>query len=449
MFDVQFASTLKMEFTKMFAENLNEDDFNHSNIQKERIAMLNAVQESWAKVATPDQCKKSAESVGYSYNESTLKLFFSDSRRITPDEMADTYRERLTSNKRRNPTVVQKEILETPRDQNIEGEPFDENPVAQEELKELAQNTQDGFSRLVISAKLLTSDEMMELIRAHKEKKLNKCLHRLFPPTEMVEKPIEYWVIPFFRMLAEQNTFLLSPLPSLIATNTLFKSFTQNVIFPRHLHTLTPEAIYEFETHIELQLARDPGLVEQFSSKPQIAFKSTETNEDKIFTFPKVSSVFHEEPHANSGYSSRLIDAIDVLDKALCKGLLNLMAEYYPFDDDPCETKNCISADYPYTSVLVNEYPQFYTIIQKHIEINDLVTMKPRISRPNLDIKSQTQKAADFIHLSICSLLSCDNHINSEKLKELDLKFIKMLSDNIMDVDSCNIYLKNNKSKKN
>lgn len=140
----------------------------------------------------------------------------------------------------------------------------------------MAQNTQDGFSRLVISAKLLTSDEMMELIRTHKEKKLNKCLHRLFPLTEMVEKPIEYWVISFFRMLAAQNTFLLSPLPSLVAPNTFFKSFTQNVIFPRHLHTLTTEAIYEFETHIEPQLARDPGLVEQFSSKPQIAFKSTE-----------------------------------------------------------------------------------------------------------------------------------------------------------------------------
>lgn len=171
-------------------------------------------------------------------------------------------------------------------------------------------------------------------------------------------------------------------------------------------------------------------------------------NEDKIFTFPKVSSVFHEEPHANSDYSSRLIDAIDVLDKALCKGWLNLMAEYYPFDDDPAETKNCISADYPYTSVLVNEYPQFYTIIQKHLEINDLVTMKTRISLPNLNIKSQTQKAADFIHLSINALLSCDKHINSEKLKELDSKFIKMLSDNIMDVDSCNVYLKNNQSRK-
>jgi len=287
---------------------------------------------------------------------------------------------------------------------------------------------------------------MMALIRTHKEKKLNKCLHRLFPLTEMVEKPIEHWVVFFFRMLAEQNTFLLSPLPSLIANNTLFKSFTQNVVFPRHLHTLTTEAIYEYETHIEPQLARDPKLVEQFSSKPQIPFKSTEKNEDKIFTFPTVSSVFHEVPHANSGYSSRLIDAIDVLDKALCKGLLNLMAEYYPFDD-PGETKN-ISADYPCTSVLVNEYPQFYTIIQKHLEINDLVTMKPRISRPNLNIKSQTQKAADFIHLSICALLSCGKPINSEKLKELDSKFIKMLSDNIMDVDSCNVYLNNNQSRK-
>ena len=77
---------------------------------------------------------------------------------------------------------------------------------------------------------------------------------------------------------------------------TLFKSFTQNIIFPRHLHTLTPEAIYEFETHIELQLARDPGLVEQFSSKPQIAFKSTETNEDKIFTFPKAVRSISRRP---------------------------------------------------------------------------------------------------------------------------------------------------------
>ena len=63
---------------------------------------------------------------------------------------------------------------------------------------------------------------MMALIRTHKEKKLNKCLHRLFPLTEMVEKPIEHWVVFFFRMLAEQNTFLLSPLPSLIATISYF-----------------------------------------------------------------------------------------------------------------------------------------------------------------------------------------------------------------------------------
>ena len=96
------------------------------------------------------------------------------------------------------------------------------------------------------------------------------------------------------------------------------------------------------------------------------------------------------------------------------------MAEYYPFNDDPGEIINCISVDYPYTSVLVNEYPQFYTIIQEHNEIKDLVTMKPRIPRPNLNLKSQTQKAAAFIHLSICSLLSFDNQINSEKWKELD-----------------------------
>ena len=67
---------------------------------------------------------------------------------------------------------LHKEILENPNDQNFEGEIYDENPQAQEELKELAQNTRDGFSRLVISAKILTSDEMMELIRTFKEKQM-------------------------------------------------------------------------------------------------------------------------------------------------------------------------------------------------------------------------------------------------------------------------------------
>jgi hypothetical protein len=68
---------------------------------------------------------------------------------------------------------LHEEILENPNDQNVEGEIYDENPQAQEELKELAQNTRDGFSRLVISAKILTSDEMMEQIRTFKEKKPN------------------------------------------------------------------------------------------------------------------------------------------------------------------------------------------------------------------------------------------------------------------------------------
>jgi hypothetical protein len=63
--------------------------------------MLKAVREAWAKVASPDQCEKSAESVGYSINPEELELFFAKSR-VTPNEVAATYRQFLNKKKQRN-----------------------------------------------------------------------------------------------------------------------------------------------------------------------------------------------------------------------------------------------------------------------------------------------------------------------------------------------------------
>jgi 5-carboxymethyl-2-hydroxymuconate isomerase len=151
-------------------------------------------------------------------------------------------------------------------------------------------------------------------------------------------------------------------------------------------------------------------------------------------------------PYQADDYSIRLNDAINQLDSALCQGLLSLINEYYPFSNDN-ETPISISTDYPYTSALVQEYPQFATIIRHNNEIFDLVTMRSRINRPNVDAQAQSQKTAQFIHLSIKTLMQIHNS-NSDQLMKLDRKFVQILSNYSRDFISCRDYLNKNVNKK-
>lgn len=94
MFDVQLASSVKLEFSKSYKGYLTKfSTLQTSNIQKQRLAMMYAIRDSWGVVATPVQCKKSAETAGYCVtNEQEISKFF-ESARVSSDELASQNRQ--------------------------------------------------------------------------------------------------------------------------------------------------------------------------------------------------------------------------------------------------------------------------------------------------------------------------------------------------------------------
>lgn len=478
MFDVQLAAPLKAKFSSYYKSYLAKFEKKEiSNIQKQRLAMLCAIQDSWSEVANPHNCKKSGKKAGYKvHNDADIEKFFNDKKnRVASDLLASAFRADASTRRQKkkgrssfsgnylqaSSSTSEIHALQTtdvdsviPENYQYDFDRNEQSSEIQQEINEIREDTIDTFSRLTINGKILTSSEMINHIRAFKESRHgDTCLHIKFPVELIYQVEIEVWICDFFNVLHLNGTHLLSSLPSLLIDYTKFRSINNIVIFPRHINFLTPEAIVDIN-HLRLphSLSVFPCTSTRYFSK-KIKFIQKKTNIPMEFAFPPIPEIFHIEPNSISDYRKRLIEGINLLDCELCLCLLRLINKFFPYSDSRFKSKDVsnicvVSNDYPNTSALVKELPYFGVVIEQHKEIFQLITMDPRIPRKKQNLKEELIKASKFIHYSIISLMETEENGNLEDLRKIDTMFVEHLSsDKQMNQDECEIILQKSKNK--